>query len=299
MGIAGESGSGKSLTAQAILGLLPSGLAVTKGRIELNGTNMLSQSEGERRRLRGKDIAYMFQNYQESFTPFLTIGSQLVETLSSHERVPKKQAKHTALLWLEKVKLPAEKVFHSYPFQLSGGQLQRASLAAALMLKPSLLIADEPTTALDVLNGENVLNLLRELQKETGCAVLLISHNLFHLAKRADTLGVMFGGRMVEVGKTEQLVHHAVHPYAKLLFQAKPVLSRRMPDQLITIPGEPGAVAKKGCPFSLRCPFRIAECDHLPAMRETAQGSQHFAACQLLEGGEVLHETAAARDQAD
>jgi ABC-type dipeptide/oligopeptide/nickel transport system ATPase component len=173
LALVGESGSGKSVTASAILGLLPEALQVTSGQIKLNGMDIQSLSEKERRRMRGKDMAYIFQHYESSFTPFLKIGKQLVEVIRIHERIPVLKAKQRALEWLERVRLPAERVLNSYPFQLSGGQLQRASLAAALMLKPSLIIADEPTTALDALTGEQVLDLLVQLQKETGCAVLL------------------------------------------------------------------------------------------------------------------------------
>ncbi|HVI21080.1 MAG TPA: ABC transporter ATP-binding protein, partial [Bacillus sp. (in: firmicutes)] len=151
LGLAGESGSGKSLTASAILGLLPKSLNVSEGQIELRGKDLARLSEKEMRCMRGKEIAYLFQNYQGSFTPFIKIGKQLVEALRSHEKIRKADARKKALIWLERVKVPAERIFNSYPHQLSGGQLQRASLAAALMFKPSLIIADEPTTALDVL----------------------------------------------------------------------------------------------------------------------------------------------------
>ncbi|MFC4769098.1 ABC transporter ATP-binding protein [Effusibacillus consociatus] len=292
LGLVGESGSGKSVTATAVLDLLPKSLQVTAGNIYLSGIHLGSLSEKEKRRLRGKEIAYMFQNYQGSFTPIVKIGKQLVETIRSHEQVSFKEAKEIALEWLQRVKLPAKRAFNSYPFQLSGGQLQRASLAAALMMKPSLIIADEPTTALDVLTGERVLDLLVDLQKETNCAVFLISHDLTHVLKRTDRMAVMYGGRIIETGPTESVRHNPQHPYTQLLLQARPLLTGRIPEKLTTIPGEPGAVAGQGCPFALRCPSRIEECAQAPVMKP--MGEDHSAACHILTaGGEPDNEDAA------
>ncbi|MFC0274030.1 ABC transporter ATP-binding protein [Metabacillus herbersteinensis] len=196
LGLAGESGSGKSLTASTKLGLLPNSLKISEGQIDFQGRELTSLSEKDFRRLRGKEIAYLFQNYQGSFTPFIKIGIQLIEALRSHDKIRKQDAKKKVLFWLERVKLPSERIFGSYPHQLSGGQLQRASLAGALMFNPSLIIADEPTTALDVLTGEKILDLLADLQKELNCAVLLISHDLKHLLKRTDCMAVMYGGNV-------------------------------------------------------------------------------------------------------
>lgn len=291
LGLVGESGSGKSVTASAVLGLLPKPLQVTSGGIYLNGMNVGALSEKERRRLRGKEIAYMFQNYQGSFTPFFKIGKQLVEAIRSHEQISFKEAKETAIEWLHRVQLPADRVYGSYPFQLSGGQLQRASLAAAMMMKPALIIADEPTTALDVLTGEKVLDLLVHLQKETNCAVLLISHDLTHVLKRTGRMAVMYGGRLVEAGPTESVRYHPQHPYTQLLLQARPQLTGRMPEKLITVPGEQGVVADEGCPFSLRCPLRLERCVEVPAMKPV--GETHLAACHTFTGGGPDHEAAA------
>ncbi|WP_081415272.1 ABC transporter ATP-binding protein [Ectobacillus panaciterrae] len=290
LGLVGESGSGKSMTASAVLGLLPKSLQVTEGHIYLNDIELGSLSEKERRCLRGKEVAYIFQNYQGSFTPFLKIGKQLVEAIRSHEQVSFKEAKETALEWLHRVQLPADRVYGSYPFQLSGGQLQRASLAAALMMKPSLIIADEPTTALDVLTSEQVLDLLVRLQKETNCAVLLISHDLTHVLKRTDRMAVMYGGSLIEAGPTEIVRQNAQHPYTQLLLQARPLLTACMPEKLKTIPGDPGAVADKGCPFALRCPSRIEQCAKRPAMNSV--GEIHSAACHVINGGGSDHEAA-------
>jgi len=277
LGLVGESGSGKSLTASALLGLLPKSLEVSEGQIKFRGRELTNLSEKEMRPLRGNEIAYIFQNYQGSFTPFIQIGNQLVEALRSHDQISKIEAKKKALIWLERVKLPAEQVFTSYPYQLSGGQLQRAALAAALMFKPYLIVADEPTTALDVLTSENILDLLVDLQKEFNCAVLLISHNLNHVLKRTDSMVVMYGGQIVEKGLTNEIRTNPIHPYTKLLLQARPVLSRVIPEQLVTIPGEPGIITEQGCSFALRCPQVFKKCNILPKIQSV--GNSHWIAC--------------------
>lgn len=222
--LVGESGSGKSVTAGAVLGLLPHNLQVTEGRIWLGGEDITSLPDKKRRKLRGSRIGFVFQDYQGSFTPFIKIGSQLVETLRSHQKWSRKEAKQIALDWLGEAGLPSERVYESYPFQLSGGQLQRAAMASAIMLKPALLIADEPTTALDVLAGERVLDLLAKLQAQTGCAVLLISHDLRHVMKRADMIAVMSGGQLRELERADKIMREASHPYTRMLLEAKPHL---------------------------------------------------------------------------
>ncbi|RCW41741.1 ABC transporter ATP-binding protein [Paenibacillus prosopidis] len=222
--LVGESGCGKSVTAGAVLGLLPHNLQVTEGRIWLGGEDITSLPDKKRRKLRGSRIGFVFQDYQGSFTPFIKVGSQLVETLRSHQKWSRKEAKQIALEWLGEAGLPAERVYESYPFQLSGGQLQRAAMASAMMLKPALLIADEPTTALDVLAGERVLDLLAKLQAQTGCAVLLISHDLRHVMKRADMIAVMCGGQLRELERADKIMREASHPYTRMLLEAKPHL---------------------------------------------------------------------------
>lgn len=287
LGLAGESGSGKSLTASAILGLLPKSIIISEGQIELCGRELIRLSEKDMRRLRGKEIAYIFQNYQGSFTPFIKIGKQLVEALRSHDKLSKLDAKKKALIWLERVKLPAERVFVSYPHQLSGGQLQRASLAAALMFEPTLIIADEPTTALDVLTGERILDLLADLQKDLNCAVLLISHDLKHVLKRTDSMAIMYGGQIVEKGLTKSIEANPIHPYTKLLLNARPVLSQAIPEKLAAIPGEPGLVAEHGCSFALRCPQSFEQCSIVPPMQSA--GDFHWTACHAagVEGDDT------------
>ncbi len=225
LALVGESGSGKSVTATSILGQLPSSLRLAKGEIWFLGENLTLRTAKQRRLLCGSQIGYVFQDYQGSFTPFLRVGSQLVETIRTHRTVSKRAAKELALQWLELVGLPAERVYDSYPFQLSGGQRQRAALAAAMMLTPKLLIADEVTTALDVLTGEAVLDVMAKLQRQTGCAVLMISHDLRHVLKRADKIAVMKDGRVVETDTASSIHRHARHPYTQLLLNARPRLA--------------------------------------------------------------------------
>ncbi|MGG2198328.1 ATP-binding cassette domain-containing protein [Paenibacillus validus] len=228
--LVGESGSGKSVTAGAILGLLPKSMHVAAGQILFQGEDIVQWPTPKRRKLCGSHIGYVFQDYQGSFTPFMKMGSQLVETLRTHRKQSYKQAKAAALACLEQVGLPAERAFDSYPFQLSGGQLQRAALAAGMMLQPALLIADEPTTALDVLTGERVLDLLDRMQRQIGCAVLFISHDLHHVMKRADNVAVMRSGMIVERGASSAIHGRAKHPYTRMLLNAKPLLSEIHPD---------------------------------------------------------------------
>lgn len=222
--LVGESGSGKSVTANAILGLLPHQLQVTEGRIWLKGKDISALPDRQRKKLRGKEIGFVFQDYQGSFTPFIKIGKQMTEALRTHRSCTRKEAKLIASEWLAQAGLPAERVLDSYPFQLSGGQVQRAAVALAMMLRPALFIADEPTTALDAPAGERVLDLLAKLQKETGCAVLMISHDLRHVLKRADTVAVMRDGRLLEQNRTGHILREASHPYTRMLLEAKPNL---------------------------------------------------------------------------
>lgn len=225
LALVGESGSGKSVTATSILGQLPPSLRMGKGEIWFLGENLSMRTAKQRRLLCGAKIGCVFQDYQGSFTPFLRLGSQLVETIQTHQSLSKKAARELALEWLQLVGLPAERVYDSYPFQLSGGQRQRAALACAMMLRPKLLIADEVTTALDVLTGEAVLDVMENLQRETGCAVLMISHDLRHVLKRADKIAVMKEGRVVETNTASNIQRHARHPYTQLLLNARPRLA--------------------------------------------------------------------------
>jgi oligopeptide/dipeptide ABC transporter ATP-binding protein len=288
MGLIGESGSGKSLTAAALLGLLPSTLKIKSGSIKIRNDELSSFTEKKMRQLRGKEIAFISQNYQSFFTPFIKIGKQFIEGIQSHSQIKKSEAKNIALYWLDKVELPADRVFDSYPHQLSGGQLQRAAIASAIMLKPKLIIADEPTTALDVLTGERILDLLKKLQKELNCAVLLITHDLRHVMNRAEKVAVMYGGRIVESGRTDNVCQDPAHPYTRLLFQSRLQLKKKVPDKLPAIYGEPGLTAEQGCPFALRCPYVYCACNEIPPTKRVS--NHHWTACHAaVEGGLGQH----------
>ena len=227
LSIVGESGSGKSVTASAVAGLLTKPLIITHGQIVFQGINLLETSAGYVKSLRGKDIGCVFQDYRGSLTPFLKVGHQLVEVIRTHTRATRAEAKEMTLDWLHRVKLPAERSFRSYPFQLSGGQLQRVALAAALMLKPSLLIADEPITALDVITGQAIMDLMEELQCEVGCAILLISHDLRQVLKRSHRIAVMQEGHLVETGSRDKIKNAPHHPYTQALLKACPRIPRK------------------------------------------------------------------------
>ncbi|MEC0184145.1 ABC transporter ATP-binding protein [Paenibacillus peoriae] len=229
--LAGESGSGKSMTASAIGGLLPSSFTA-HGVIAWKGNNLLTLSAKQRRSLLGNEISYIFQDYHGAFTPFLRIGSQLDELMHTHGCPDRNARKQRCIEVLEHVQLSAERVYRSYPFQLSGGQLQRAAIAAALLLKPQLLIADEPTTALDTLTAHRVLQLINQIRMETGISVLWITHDLRHVRKYADRIAVMRTGSLVESGETQVVLDHPVHPYTRRLLAAIPPLAPNAPARL-------------------------------------------------------------------
>ncbi|UOE96188.1 ABC transporter ATP-binding protein [Alkalihalobacillus sp. LMS39] len=215
VGLIGESGSGKSMTARAILRLLPHGMNVT-GNIFVGGVDLLSLQKKDHHKRLGKDIGMVFQDYRGSFTPFIKVGKQMVETLCAHQ-FSKVEAKTVTLNVLTKMGLNAQQIYRSYPFQLSGGQVQRAAIAMMLALKPKLLICDEVTTALDVMSGEKVLQAIHEVRNETGCGVLFITHDLVQAFTHTSRLYVMKEGTIIEEGKTEKIQNHPSHSYTKQL----------------------------------------------------------------------------------
>ena len=255
LGIVGESGSGKSLLALSILGLLPARGRIESGQVFLNGRDLRTLSERGMRAVRGREVGMIFQEPLTSFDPLYTIGDQIAESVSRHAGLAGKQARARAVELLATVGIPRpEQACDEYPFQFSGGMRQRAMIAMALAPDPQLLIADEPTTALDVTIQAQILELLRELQRERGIAVLFISHNLGVIAEIAGEVMVMYGGQVMERTEVERIFDSPAHPYTKALLKARPNLEAEL-SRLHAIPGQVPSLESRpaGCPFHPRC----------------------------------------------
>jgi oligopeptide/dipeptide ABC transporter ATP-binding protein len=279
--LVGESGCGKSVTSLALMGLLAKGAAqITGGTARFAGEDLLAMSERRRADLRGNDIAMIFQEPMTSLNPSMTVGQQVVEGVRRHKAVSKEAAEARALEMLSLVRIPApEKRFHAYPHQLSGGMRQRAMIAMALANSPKLLIADEPTTALDVTIQAQILALVSRLQAETGTAMILITHDLSVVAEVADNVAVMYAGRIVEVGSVNDIFSDPQHPYTLGLFGSVPSIGRRT-GALATIEGSVPPLERMppGCRFATRCPFADQRCfEQAPPDYEPQPG--HRVAC--------------------
>lgn len=292
LGIVGESGCGKSVTSLSIMGLVPSPPGkITSGEILLEGKNIATLSEKEMRKIRGKDIAMIFQEPMTSLNPLFTIGNQLIEAILIHNKKwTKKQAKEKAISMLRLVGLPrAEELINDYPHQLSGGMRQRVMIAMALVCDPKVLIADEPTTALDVTIQAQILKLINDLNDRLKTAVLLITHDLGVVAEICERVIVMYAGQIVEQAPVEEIFRNPQHPYTKGLIQSVPDM-RFKKDTLYSIPGhvpKPGSI-QTGCRFAPRCEFAFERCRHEnPSLYSTS--SLQEARCFLLEGGGVEH----------
>lgn len=282
LGIVGESGCGKSLTSLSVMGLLPGGAEVTQGEIWLEGTNLYALSAEEWCNVRGRQAAMIFQDPMTALNPLVPIGRQIAETALIHMRIPRKEARQLALDMMKRVGLPrAEQLFREYPHQLSGGMRQRVMIAMALICRPQLLIADEPTTALDVTIQAQILSLLRDMKEETGAAMLFISHDLGVIREISDRVMVMYAGYVVEEAPVEELLNHPKHPYTVGLLQSIPDIAHK--DQpLHTIPGRVPALAERGrgCPFAGRCPHAKSVCTtEIPLLTEPT--AKHFVRCHL------------------
>ena len=278
IGLIGESGSGKTVTALAIMGLLPDGLRAT-GAAMYGADDLLTLPEDRLCKLRGDRLAMIFQEPMTALNPVMRMGDQVAEPLRVHRRLSRAEAAREALRLLERVQIPdaAEKM-RAYPHQLSGGQRQRAMIAMAMACSPDLLIADEPTTALDVTVQAQVLELLNRLVDEEGATLLLITHDLPVVAQICDEVMVMYGGRIVEVGETEAVFEQPRHPYTRGLLDAIPPLDRELPDRhLKAIAGSVPGLGEfpSGCPFRTRCPRADVACLKMPAMA----GNGHAVAC--------------------
>jgi len=255
LGIVGESGAGKSLTGQSIIGLLEPPGRIASGHIKLNGRRLDNLAHNKMRKIRGKEIGMIFQDPLTSLNPLYTIGRQLIETIQTHTNMTASQAREHAVSLLEEVGIPAaRKRIDHYPYQFSGGMRQRVVIALAVCVNPSLIIADEPTTALDVSIQAQIIALLKKLCNDHGTAVILVTHDMGVIAETADRVAVMYAGCLVEIGKVRQVVKNAAHPYTKGLMNAIPSLSRRS-QKLIQIDGSMPRLSDipKGCSFHPRC----------------------------------------------
>ena len=262
VGLVGESGSGKSVTALAIMGLLDPRVAVVSGSVRLGGRELLGARPRELRRIRGRDIGIVFQEPMTALDPVFTVGHQLTETLHAHEKVSRRAARARAIEMLADVGIPdPEARFSAYPHQLSGGLRQRAMIAIALCCNPRLLIADEPTTAVDVTVQAQLLDLLQSLRSERGTSILLITHDIGVIAESCDWMMTMYAGEIVEAGPVDSVLANPAHPYTIGLLGAQPsLLTRGKP--LTTIPGRLPRQAERenGCLFESRCPFALEPC---------------------------------------
>jgi peptide/nickel transport system ATP-binding protein len=280
LGIVGESGSGKSMLSLSIMGLIPPSGKVTGGEVLLEGTELTKLSRSAMRDIRGNRIAMIFQEPMTSLNPVHTVGFQIVEALRAHRKLSNKEARKEAIDALNKVRMPApEQRFDEYPHQLSGGMRQRVMIAMALACRPALLIADEPTTALDVTIQAQILDLLQDLQAETGMAIILITHDLGVVAQIADDVAVMYAGRIVEHAPVAEIFADAQHPYTIGLMGSMPRLEADV-DRLVAVGGmvPPLFRLPSGCRFNSRCPFTEAGCkSQQPALAEI--GAAHTVAC--------------------
>jgi oligopeptide transport system ATP-binding protein len=289
LGIVGESGSGKSVTSLAILRLVPDPPGrIAGGSIRFAGQDLLSLPERDMRRLRGKRIAMIFQDPMTSLNPYLRVGRQLEEVLELHEGCTRAAARRQSIAMLERVGIPdAARRIDRYPHEFSGGMRQRVMIAMALLCRPELLLADEPTTALDVTVQAQILDLVRELRDEMRTAVILITHDLGVVAGMADDVAVMYAGRIVEHAPAQQLFAAPRHPYTLGLLHSIPRLESDA-ETLTPIPGRPPDPRRRepGCPFAPRCGFVFARChaEH-PGLRQVAEA--HHAACWAEIGAPV------------
>jgi len=289
LGIVGESGSGKSVTSQAILGLHKGTKARISGEIWLDGSELVGASEDDMRALRGDKMAMIFQDPLSSMHPFYRVGDQITEAYRVHNHVSKAAARKRAIEMLDRVGIPnPEKRFSDYPHQFSGGMRQRAMIAMALVCDPKLLIADEPTTALDVTVQAQILDLMKDLQREFNSAIILITHDLGVVAETCNKVVVMYGGQCVETGTVDEIFYQPEMPYAWGLLGSMPRLDRQRQERLQPIAGQPPSLIRvpKGCVFNPRCRFQDKVADNLcvtqrPELLPTGNSPSHSARCHI------------------
>ncbi len=281
LGVVGESGSGKTISLLAVMGLINDPNAEISGSIRFRGRELIGASNRDMRAIRGKEIAMIFQDPMTSLTPVFTIGSQIAEQIRVHGPETARQARDKAVELLTAVGIPSpDEAVDRFPHQLSGGMRQRAVIAMALSCSPKLLIADEPTTALDVTVQAQILDLLQRLRRDYGSAIVFITHDMGVIAEIADRVLVMYAGRVVERAPKKELFLEPRHPYTRALLQSIPPISGERPRRLKSIAGTPPSLydMPAGCAFGPRCPSRFAACSAVPAL----QGNHdHEAACFL------------------
>lgn len=284
LAIVGESGCGKSVTVQAMMGLIPMPPGrIMQGSARLRGEEILGRASVAGKEVRGAQIGMIFQDPMSSLNPTMTIGDQIAEPLLVHRGYSRKKAWARAIELLELVRIPeASKRAKQYPFEFSGGMLQRAMIAMAIACQPTILIADEPTTALDVTIQAQILDLLKDLQNETGMALILITHDLGVVARMADDVAVMYAGQVVESGSVDDVFYRSAHPYTVGLKRAMPSNDPTVAQRLLPIEGSPPDLfaPPKGCAYSARCPHSMQACVSF-APQQFAVAPQHHARCWL------------------
>jgi len=282
LGIVGESGCGKSMLSLSVMRLVPSPGRIEAGSVKLDGLDLLRLSAEEMRAVRGGRVAMIFQEPMTSLNPVHRVGAQIVEALRVHKPAPERQLRERAIEALRRVRIPApERRFEEYPHQLSGGMRQRVMIAMALACEPELLIADEPTTALDVTIQAQILDLLRGLQRETGMSIVLITHDLGVIAEMADEVAVMYAGKVVETAPVQAIFEDPQHPYTLGLLGSIPRIDADL-ERLLAIEGTvpPPFAFPPGCRFHPRCVFQAARCRaEVPSLRPL--GTDHLVACHL------------------
>jgi peptide/nickel transport system ATP-binding protein len=290
LGVVGESGAGKSITGSAVIGLIDPPGRVAGGEIVFAGRRIDNLAPEAMRHLRGRDIGAVFQDPLTSLNPLLTVGRQLAQTITAHLNMPPSEARERALRLLAEVGIPAAKErLDSYPHELSGGMRQRVVLALAFCCEPRLIIADEPTTALDVSVQAQVVDLLRRMCRERGTAVMLITHDMGVIAETADRIGVMYAGRLIEIGPAHAVLKAPAHPYTRGLMASIPTMKRRTAELLQIQGSMPRLTAiPPGCAFHPRCVERLARCTHDRPEMTDADGRS--VACWLVGEASTKHE---------
>jgi peptide/nickel transport system ATP-binding protein len=281
VGVVGESGSGKSLTGRSILGLVPNGAHVT-GSVRVNGAEVLAMSETQLRSLRGREVAMFFQDPMTSFNPVRRIGKQIAEAIRVHRWLPRLKVRERVIRALDQVGIiNPSRTANAFPHEFSGGMRQRAMIAMGLVNDPGIIVADEPTTALDVTVQDQVLNLMRDVNRERNTAILLITHNIAVVANICSRVLVMYAGRIVEDGPAAQVLRNPQHPYTSLLLRSVPRIDRRS-DRLIGIEGQPPDPANlpSGCKFRNRCPLAQNVCATVEPELDRL-GAEHLVRCHF------------------